>query len=64
MSLRLTAAVTPDGVGLYPLSAIITADQADKLLRTKVRSKANYPRKPSLIVARTAAWTAVVLCWA
>ena len=59
MSLRLTAAVTPDGVR-YPLSAIITADQGEEKV---IESKGNLKGRTTKAtvasgVARTAAWTA------
>lgn len=59
MSLRLTAAVTPDGVR-YPLSAIITADQADKKVIEDEGSLKGRTTKKTVTsgVARTAAWTA------
>ncbi|HMO21811.1 MAG TPA: hypothetical protein PKC98_12690 [Candidatus Melainabacteria bacterium] len=59
MSLRLTAAVTPDGVR-YPLSAIITADQADKkVIEDEGQLKGRTTKKTVTSgVARTAAWTA------
>jgi hypothetical protein len=61
VSLRLTAAVTPDGTR-YPLSAILTADQApdkkvieDKNGNLKGRTSSSTVKSG---VIRTAAWTA------
>jgi hypothetical protein len=61
MNLRLTAAVTPDGTR-FPLSAIISANQADK--KTVAEDKSGDLKGQSTKssvghgVARTAAWTA------
>ncbi len=59
MSLRLTTAITPDGVR-YPLSAIITADQGDnKVVEEKGNLKGRTTKSTVAHgVARTAAWTA------
>lgn len=59
ISLRLTAAVTPDGVR-YPLSAIITADQSEgKVIESKGNLKGRSTKSTVASgVARTAAWTA------
>ena len=59
MSLRLTSAVTPDGVR-YPLSAVITADQAGaKVVQDSGKLKGRSTKKSITTgVARTAAWTA------
>lgn len=59
MSLRLTSAVTPDGVR-YPLSAIITADQEEKKVIEKEGNLKGRSTKATVTsgVARTAAWTA------
>lgn len=59
MSLRLTNAVTPDGVR-YPLSAIITAEQDDKSVHEKDGNLKGRSTKATVAsgVARTAAWTA------
>ncbi len=59
ISLRLTAAVTPDGVR-YPLSAIITADQSEgKVIESKGNLKGRSTKATVASgVARTAAWTA------
>lgn len=59
MSLRLTAAITPDGVR-YPLSAVITADQESKAVVQNEGELKGRTTKKSITsgVARTAAWTA------
>lgn len=59
ISLRLTAAVTPDGVR-YPLSAIVTADQTDKSVHEKQGELKGRTTSSSVKsgVVRTAAWTA------
>lgn len=59
MSLRLTTAITPDGVR-YPLSAIITADQSDtKLVESKGNLKGSSTKSTVARGAvRAAAWTA------
>ncbi len=59
MSLRLTAAVTPDGVR-YPLSATVTADQSDKkIVQDNGNLKGRSTKKTvGSGVVRTAAWTA------
>lgn len=59
MSLRLTSAITPDGVR-YPLSAVITAGQASKeVIQNDGKLKGRTTKKSITSgVARTAAWTA------
>ena len=59
MSLRLTAAVTPDGIR-YPLSAIVTAEQETKQVHEKDGNLKGRTTKASVAsgAARTAAWTA------
>jgi len=59
MSLRLTAAVTPDGVR-YPLSATITAEQGDEKVIEKKGELKGRTTKGTVTsgVVRTAAWTA------
>jgi hypothetical protein len=60
LTLRLTNAVTPDGVR-YPLSAIVTANQADKKIHEDKEGNLKGRTTKATVasgVARTAAWTA------
>lgn len=59
ISLRLTGAVTPDGVR-YPLSAVVTADQTEKSVHEKGGELKGRTTSSSVKsgVVRTAAWTA------
>lgn len=59
IGLRLTSAVTPDGVR-YPLSAIVVADQQSKVTEDKQGNIRGRSTKATVAsgAARTAAWTA------
>jgi hypothetical protein len=59
IGMRLTAAVTPDGVR-YPLSALITANQTTKVNEDNQGNLHGRSKKATVTsgVARTAAWTA------
>ncbi len=60
LSMRLTAAVTPDG-SRYPLSAVVTANQPDKHIKEDKSGNLKGRSTKSSVgsgVVRTAAWTA------
>lgn len=60
LSMRLTAAVTPDG-SRYPLSAVVTANQPDKHIKEDKEGNLKGRSTKSSVgsgVVRTAAWTA------